>query len=152
MHLQVSWVYTKGLNYYQRYRKQDNLHAIKLFSSAIELKPSFALAHAALADAYSQGVFQFNGKEVWKKKALEHAYHAISLDPELAQGYKSLGLAYFNLGWYLKAAKATREALAKRPNYPEASSNLGYIYREMGQLADSIIIIKKRSSCSQITV
>ena len=136
-------LYKKGLSYYQRYRMQDNAHAIKLFNSAIDLNPQFALAHAALSDAYSQGVFQFNASHDWKDKAIEHAYQAITIDPDLAEGYKSLSLAYFNKGWLSRAAKASKMAIDKKPAYSEAMSNLGYIYREMGQLAESVRWIER---------
>ncbi|MCL1078938.1 transcriptional regulator [Parashewanella spongiae] len=131
-------LYQKGLDYYYRYRAEDNLHAIKLFQSVIELEPENAKAYAALADAYSQGVFQFNGGETWKQLAIDNAYRAISIDPDLAVGYKALGLAYYNKNWLSKAASATKKSLQKRSDYSEAMSNLGYIYREMGQLALSL--------------
>ncbi len=136
-------LYKKGLIYYQRYRMQDNAHAIKLFNSAINLNPQFALAHAALSGAYSQGVFQFNASNEWKDKAIEHAYQAITIDPDLAEGYKSLSLAYFNKGWFSRAAKASLMAIDKKPTYSEAMSNLGYIYREMGQLVESVKWIER---------
>ncbi|NMH66636.1 transcriptional regulator [Shewanella sp. SHSM-M6] len=131
-------LYDKGLEYYHRYRAEDNRHAIDLFHSAIEIEPQMARAYAGLADAYSQGVFQFNAPPQWQQLAIDSAYKAISLEPDLAQGYKALGLAYYNKGWLAKATSANLRALQKQPDYNEAMSNLGYIYREMGQLALSL--------------
>jgi DNA-binding winged helix-turn-helix (wHTH) protein/tetratricopeptide (TPR) repeat protein len=131
-------LYAKGLEYYHRYRAEDNRHAIDLFHSAIEIAPQMAKAHAALADAYSQGVFQFDGPTTWRMLAIDSAYQAVALDPSLAAGYKALGLAYYNQGWLAKAIQANLKALQKQPDYNEAMSNLGYIYRELGQLHTSL--------------
>ncbi|WP_298774929.1 winged helix-turn-helix domain-containing protein [uncultured Shewanella sp.] len=130
-------LYQKALIYYHRYREEDNRHAIDLFHSAIELDEDLAPAYAGLSDAYSQGVFQFNGPVQWQKKAVEAAYKAIALDPDLAAGYKALGLAYYNKGWLAKAVMANLKALRKEGNFNEAMSNLGFIYREMGLLAQA---------------
>lgn len=127
-------LYRKALDYYHRYRLEDNQHAIKLFKSAIEVNPNMAKAYAGLSDAYSQGVFQFNGPDQWQQLAVDAAYKAIALDPNLAQGYKALGLAYYNKGWLTKAANANLKAIQKKPDFSEAMTNLGFIYREMGQL------------------
>ncbi|MEZ9198822.1 winged helix-turn-helix domain-containing protein [Shewanella sp. 10N.286.54.B9] len=127
-------LYRKALDYYHRYRQADNLNAIKLFKSAIEINPNMAKAYAGLSDAYSQGVFQFNGDDHWQQLAVDAAYKAIALDPNLAQAYKALGLAYYNKGWLTKAANANLKALQKQSDFSEAMSNLGFIYREMGQL------------------
>jgi len=47
--------YLKGREYYYRYRKQDNEHAIELFKKALELDPDYALAYAGLGDALQEG-------------------------------------------------------------------------------------------------
>ncbi|WP_299489685.1 winged helix-turn-helix domain-containing protein [uncultured Shewanella sp.] len=130
-------LYQKALVYYHRYRDEDNRHAIDLFHSAIEIDADLAPAYAGLADAYSQGVFQFNGPVQWQQKAIEAAYKAIALDPDLAAGYKALGLAYYNQGWLAKAVIANLKALHKQADFNEAMSNLGFIYREMGLLAQA---------------
>lgn len=136
-------LYENGLDYYHRYRQEDNKLAIELFNSAIEINPNMARAYAGLSDAYSQGVFQFSGPSQWQQLAIDAAYKAIALDPNLAQGYKSLGLAYYNRGWLTKAISANLKALQKRKNYNEAMSNLGFIYREMGQLQQALHWINK---------
>lgn len=136
-------LYLKGLEYYHRYREADNLHAIELFTSALGINPELALAYSGLSDAYSQGVFQFNAPVQWQQKAIDAAYRAIALDPNLAQGYKSLGLAYYNKGWLNKAINANLKALQKQPDYHEAMTNIGFIYRELGQLAQSMTWINR---------
>ncbi|WP_394229216.1 winged helix-turn-helix domain-containing protein [Shewanella colwelliana] len=131
-------LYQKGLEYYHRYRQEDNRLAIDLFLAAIERDPNMARAYAGLSDAYSQGVFQFNAPSHWQQLAIDAAYKSIALAPNLAQGYKSLGLAYYNRGWLTKAVNANLKALQKTPNYSEAMSNLSFIYRELGQLKQSL--------------
>ncbi|WP_394203906.1 winged helix-turn-helix domain-containing protein [Shewanella waksmanii] len=127
-------LYRKGLDYYHRYRAEDNRHAIDIFQSVISLSPNKAEAYAGLSDAYSQGVYQFNGPEQWQTFAIDNAYKAIALKPDSALGYKSLGLAYYNKGWFTKAINANLKALNKQQQFAEAMANVSYLYREVGQL------------------
>lgn len=131
-------LYQKGLDYYHRYRAEDNLHAIDLFQSVIALSPQKAEAYAGLSDAYSQGVYQFNGPNEWQTLAIDAAYKAIALQPDLALGYKSLGLAYYNKGWLVKAINANLKALDKHSQFAEAMANVSYLYREIGQLKQAL--------------
>ncbi len=135
---QAKSAYQKGRLFYQRYRSLDNEMAIKSYLRATELAPDYALAFAGLADAYSQGVFQFSGDDSWQKKALEAAYDAIMLNDQLADSYKSLGTAHYVNGHLSQALAANLKALELNPDYLEAQANLGYIYSERGQLRNAL--------------
>jgi tetratricopeptide (TPR) repeat protein len=130
--------YQKGRVFYLRYQSLDNDMAIKSYLAAIEMAPGYALVFAGLADAYSQGVFQFSANESWQKKTLEAAYDAIMLDDQLAQSYKSLGTAHYVNGHVSQSLSANLKAAKLDPNYLEAQANIGYIYSERGQLKQAI--------------
>lgn len=135
---QAKAAYQKGRVFYLRYQSLDNDMAIKSYLAAIEMAPSYAMAFAGLADAYSQGVFQFSADESWQKKALEAAYDAIMLNDQLAQSYKSLGTAHYVNGHISQSLSANLKAATLDPTYLEAHANLGYIYSERGQLKDAL--------------
>ena len=64
--------------------------AIDLFTKALEFDPDFALAYAGLADAYSQNYGRYGLSEEWLEKSIEAGEKAISLKPDLSEGYKAL--------------------------------------------------------------
>jgi eukaryotic-like serine/threonine-protein kinase len=137
--------YVKGREYYYRYRKDDNEQALELFKKALEVDPNYALAHAGLADAYSQRVIRFGfPEEEWSDKIIEQAQKAISLDPSLAEGYKSLGSAYFYLkGWWTNAAEVAKKAVEANPNSELACGFLVECYLARGDLDKAFPLAKK---------
>ena len=141
--------YVKGREYYFRYKKEDNEQAIELFKKALELDPDYALAHAGLADAYSQRAARFGLPEAgWFDRAVEEAQKAISLDPNLAEGYKALGLAFNYKGWKRKAVEAGQKAVEANPNSAVACNALGEYYWGIGELDKAVPFIKKAVALS----
>lgn len=91
--------------------------AMKLFERAIELDPSFAQPHAALAEGYSRlaecGAIS-PGKAYAQQKA--EALRAIELNPSLAEGHAELAGATIDLDYDWAAARAEfRKALDLNP-------------------------------------
>ncbi len=125
--------YLKGREYYYRHTKQDNEAGIELLKRALEVDPNYALAYAGLADAYGQRVYSFGWGREWLDQAVEEANKALSIDPDLGEGYKALGLAYEVKGWTDKALESNQKAVQLSPNYTAAVCNLAGNYRFMGQ-------------------
>ncbi|PAJ73865.1 hypothetical protein CJF42_13585 [Pseudoalteromonas sp. NBT06-2] len=130
--------YIKGKDYYKRYRKIDNVIAIDFFNKAIAADPQLSLAYAGLSQAYSQQLFQFNGSNEDKIKAIDYAYQAITYDNQSVESYKALGIAYYVSGWLSKSIDAHLKALVLSPLNTETVSNLGFIYSEQGQLKKAL--------------
>ena len=126
--------YLRGRDYYNRYRHQDNLTAITLYQKALELDPRFGLAYAGLADAYSQGVFQFGASDSWRKRALESAQQAVALEENQAETHKALGLAYYLNGSISRAIESHLRAIKLSPRHAQTATNLGYLYCQRGEL------------------
>lgn len=139
--------YDKGQRFYARYQSLDNEMAVKSYLQAIKLDPNFALAFAGLADAYSQGVFQFSADQSWQKKALDAAYDALMLDDQSAASYKSLGTAHYVNGHISQALTANLKAISIDQNNLAAHATLGYLYSERGQLTQAL---KHHNIVSQI--
>ena len=130
--------YLKGREYYYRYRKQDNEHAIELFKRALDLDPDYALAYAGLGDAYSQRTGRFGMEASWLDSAIEVSERAISIDPHSAEAHKSLGLAYMAKGWRRKALEAYRKSLEYNPNYYPAVGNIGTTNLALGEYGEAL--------------
>lgn len=135
--------YTRGRDYYHRYRKQDNEIAIEFFQKAINEDSRFSLAYAALSQAYSQKYFQFSGQEHDKQLAIDNAYQALSYDNNSAAAYKALGTAYYVAGWLSKSIKTLHRGLEIEPNEIEILINLAFIYSEQGELVTALQWHKK---------
>jgi DNA-binding winged helix-turn-helix (wHTH) protein/Tfp pilus assembly protein PilF len=135
---QAQTAYEKGRIFYLRYQPLDNEMAIKSYLRATQLSPGYAMAYAGLADAYSQGIFQFSADPSWQKKALEAAYDAIMLNDQLAQSYKSLGTAHYVNGHISQSLSANLKAVELDAEFVEAQANLGYTYSERGQLKNAL--------------
>jgi len=124
--------YLKGRDYYYRYNRQDNENAIELFKKALELDGGYSLAWAGLGDAYAQRPYLFGYAFSWLDSAVTVSEKAIALDPNSAEAFKAVGLAYMYKGWYDKALEAYGKAIERNPNYFAAIGNIGYVYREIG--------------------
>jgi serine/threonine protein kinase/tetratricopeptide (TPR) repeat protein len=131
-------IYLQGRALYNRYEKEDNERAIEYFKRALGQDPNFALAYAGLGDAYGQRAGRFAGGKAWSDSSIVAARRAVELDPELAEGYKALGLAYIVRGQNEKALEANRKALEFNPNYTTAMVNVGWLLIFMGRIDEAI--------------
>ena len=93
--------------------------ALAYYQQAVEKDPDYALAYAAIAEVYtilSTGFDILPAKDAMPK-ARESAQKALSLDPELAEAYVSLGLVALSYDWDRKATKKYfQKALELNPN------------------------------------
>ena len=125
--------YLDGRDHYKRYRKGDNLEAIELYRKALEIDPSFALAHAELANALAVQKGNFHLPGPWAEQALAAARTAVNLQPTLPEAHKALGHALSLQDELSRAAAHYRKALELRPNYHEATHNLSLILHILGR-------------------
>jgi tetratricopeptide (TPR) repeat protein len=119
---------------------ENNEAAIKLLQQAVDADPSFALAYAELARAYSIKTFYF-APEAEKKQLNEDAEvaveKALKLNPELAEAHLARGLILWTHTRrfpHEQAIQAYRRALELDPNLDEAHHQLGLVYSHIGLL------------------
>jgi TolB-like protein/Flp pilus assembly protein TadD len=136
-------LYLRGRAFYYLYSEPDNERAIGLFQKALELDPNYAPAYAGLSGAYSQRVGLFGFQPGWIDTAIEVAEKAISLDPNLAEGHKALGLAVMQKGWYRRALQAYQKALELNPNLEPAVSDIGVTNLIMGRFDEALPWMKR---------
>jgi len=131
-------LYLRGRHHYVHYTAGENEKAIAFFTQAIALDTTYALAFAGLSDAYSQRVQRYGYTEDWLDSAAAAARRAIELNPEAAEGYKALGLAYDNRGMAPLALEQYERSVALNPNFDIAIRNIGLLYYRTGQLDRSL--------------
>jgi serine/threonine protein kinase/tetratricopeptide (TPR) repeat protein len=127
----------QGLALLKRFDRPGSIdRAIEFFDRAIAGEPGHAAAHAAVARAYFR-----KGEEVrdkaWATRAEDAARRAIQLDPYLAEGHLSLGLALMMTGGYKPARVSIDQALSLDPKLNEAWLAIGQIAEAEGRPADA---------------
>jgi eukaryotic-like serine/threonine-protein kinase len=127
--------YLRAMHLYHSAEDGEPDQAIPLFEKAIALDPRFALAHAGLALAYRDRLFNRDPRKEWEEKALVEIETALSLDPNLAEAYSARGqLAWtrFNNYPHERAVRDYRRAIGLNPNLAEAHLWLAVVYWHVG--------------------
>jgi TolB-like protein/tetratricopeptide (TPR) repeat protein len=125
--------YLEGREHYNRYKQIENEKAIGLFRKALELDPGYALAYTGLADAFAQKPGLFGAESSWYDSSLKMSNKAIALNPNLAEGYKSIGVVYAYRGNFHSAIEYYSKALELNPNFGAAINNIGSMYWWLGR-------------------
>ena len=136
-------LYLKGREAYNSYTVPKMFEAADLFKQAISRDPNLAAAYAGLADTYGQLTNYGELPSNYFDSALVQGQKAISIDEELAEGWKALGLTYNYTGQIELAEKHYERALQYNPNYHPAISNLVAIYGMQGKVLKSMEMTKK---------
>lgn len=115
-------LYLKGRYYWNQRTEHGFQKAIQHYEKAASIDPQFALAYAGLADCYNLMSYYLPvSPRVTGPKAMQAARSAVELDPNLAEGYVSLGRAILENEWNWESAEATfRRALSLNPHYATA--------------------------------
>jgi len=131
--------YLRGRFYWNKRTAEGMRKAIEQFQQAIEKDPSYALAYAGLADAYSTlpGYSATPAGEV-APKARAAASRAIELDPNLAEAHASLANIMMGLDADPAGAeKELRRAIELNPNYPTAHHWYGLLLGSLGRFDEA---------------
>jgi tetratricopeptide (TPR) repeat protein len=115
-------VFAEGLRSADRPNRESLAAAVTAYERAIALDPSFAPAHAALANTLVvRGVFGGARPDETYPRARAEALRAVELDPTLAEGHVALG--HVRVQWdrdWRGAEESYRRALALDPSAPRA--------------------------------
>ena len=106
--------YHKGRDQHAKYTYPFNQNAIIHFETALEIDPSFGLAHAGLSEALVQEAHYWGGERA--AEALRHAQRAVELEPERVESARALGKALASNGFYDRALDAFDKVLEIDPD------------------------------------
>ncbi|HVQ39644.1 MAG TPA: tetratricopeptide repeat protein, partial [Pyrinomonadaceae bacterium] len=122
-----------------RYFWRSNLPKSRTYyQQALDADPSYALAHAGLADTYAFS----NGKDALH--AERHAREALRLDESLAEPHATLGLVQMFARWnWNEAEKELRRALELNPNYATAHQWYAIYLACQGRTVEAVARMKR---------
>lgn len=128
-------------------RHDDVAHAELLYETAIGLDPSFALAHARLAQLESWYYYAIEAAPLRRDKARAAANAARRLQPDLPETHQALGLVYYYIERdYDRALKELATARSGAPNEPTILRSIAAIQRRQGKWNDSTATYQKAVS------
>jgi len=130
--------YLKGRAFYRRWTRQDNESALVFYQQAVALDPEFALAYAGIANTFALRTTMFGAAEDWLEKSVSQAELALSINPDLPEAHKALGLTSFHRGHYQEALNHYLKAVELNPGYDEALFNIAEIYQLQGRWDEAI--------------
>jgi TolB-like protein/DNA-binding winged helix-turn-helix (wHTH) protein/Tfp pilus assembly protein PilF len=112
--------YLKGRYFLNKFTPDGLKRSVDYFEQAIKKDPSYALAHAGLADSYIFGGSGLPPKEAMPK-AKASAAKALGIDDTLAEAHTSLGFIKLFYDWdWLGAERDLSLAIELNPGYAAA--------------------------------
>ena len=131
--------YLRGLSHFNKWTPADFDKAIENFQRAIAIDPTYASAHAALADSFTElSFFSFSVADP-APRARSAAERALKLDDGLAEAHNSLALIKMYFDWDYAGAEAEfRRAIAINPGNATVHMWYGWFLGLMGRFDESL--------------
>ncbi len=135
-------LYLKGRYYWSRRTEDSVKKGIECFQRAIEKDPEYALAHAGLADSYTEpvflGVVTLPPREVMPR-AKAAAMKALEIDETLAEAHTSLAYVCLHCDWdWASAEREFKRAIELNRNYANAHHFYSHYLMAMGRTEESL--------------
>ncbi|MFN7935394.1 MAG: protein kinase [Bryobacteraceae bacterium] len=129
--------YLKGRGFMARMDVHGNVDkAIASFESAVRLDPNYALACAALGEAYGVKARMNNDPQL-TAKAIEYARKAVALSPDSGTSLAKLGDLLIRNGKGGEGVTMLRKAQQLEPHNADVSITLGTYYMNTGKFAEA---------------
>jgi tetratricopeptide (TPR) repeat protein/TolB-like protein len=130
-------LYLRGEGYIENYDKPDNIDmAISSFQQALQRDRLYALAYAALGDAYWKKYLHTKDASLIQstRAPCEQALH---LDQKLSAAHECLGTIAAGTGHYEEAVREFDRSLVSEPTNQDAFTGLARAYELLGQPAEA---------------
>ena len=131
-------LYLRGRNFARRVGRQDMQFALQMYENAVALDPTFAVAHAAIANVCAQFYYYFERKQEWIDRVNAATKRAIATgrdEPEIRCAEAWLDFAQ---GRYDSAVDKCRSALARDPDIDGGYNLLGRALFEAGRYQEVV--------------
>jgi TolB-like protein/Tfp pilus assembly protein PilF len=129
-------------------------HAVACFERAVALDPTYAPAHAGLAEAWSMlGNYGIQSPGEVEAPAREAAARALTLDPGSADAHRTLALLHWQFAFDWQAAEAEyRRALALDPGSPIVRWWRGTCLGVQGRFGESLEELQRALSVDPLSL
>lgn len=129
--------YVQGRGYLHRFDRSENIDAaIERFERAIAIDPQYALAHAALGEAYWRK-YETGKDAAWIDRAVDSCGQALKINDQLASVHVTLALIARGRGRYEEAIAVASRALELDPTNSDAYRELGRAYEAVNRVDDA---------------
>src|SRR5262249_3236881 len=112
--------YLRGMQLLHQFRRKTVEAAVDMFKKAIQIDPSYARAHAGLADCYSVLYTNWHVHGDTLEKANTASEKALELDPESAEAHTARGVTLSMGKRYDEARQHFETAMGLDPSLFEA--------------------------------
>jgi serine/threonine protein kinase/Tfp pilus assembly protein PilF len=135
--------YLRGRQLYEERTPASVRSAIESLLRAVEIDPNFALAYAALSDAYRATIDERQApQEQTIGHSLFYAQKAVRLNPELPEGYAALaGVQQAQWNWEA-SEHSYKEAIRLAPKSPIAYRRYGGLMLQYGRFDEALRYVK----------
>ena len=144
--------YYRGLDLFNRIKREANAEALHYFEQVIELEPQSPLGYLGTAWTHLSA-FRYGWSDSPPdslKRAAELASRALELDEGCADAHALLGYYHLLQGAHDRAIAAGERALALNPNHADNVANLACSYAVADQPADAIPLMERAIRLSPI--
>ncbi len=131
--------YLHGMYFWQKFNEASTKRAIEYFEKSLRGDPSYPLAYAGLANAYSyfEMATSDRPKEVMPK-AKEAAEKALQLDSTLADAHSALGWVNWIYDWdWVGAEREFRRAIQLNPGHTTSHEIYANFLSSMGRFEEA---------------
>ncbi len=112
--LQAYDLYLRGKRYARRQTRQDLEFALQMFENAVAMDASFALAHAACANACAMFYCNYSRDQVWVERAREASGKAVALRWDLPEVQVSQAWVLYAAELHDEAVRMVRKAIERK--------------------------------------
>ena len=132
--------YLRGRFFWNQRTRESLLHSIDYYQRAIAIAPTFASAHAAVAQSWGPlGYLGFVGPDRATPAMRAAAARALEIDPDLVEGLTALGACAAFHEWQWAAGEQYFErAIAINPNYSTAFLWHGLLLENTGRQTENV--------------
>ena len=132
--------YLLGRHFWSRRTLAGMTTGLEHFTRAIELDPSYALAHAGIADSHiAFASFRVSSASDAYLKAKAAAVKALELDPALPEALSALAMVHLYYEWdWIAAELAFKRALALNPGDGTTHMQYALALAYFGRFADAL--------------
>jgi len=147
-------LYLKGRFFWNKRTEEGYQKSLEYFQQAIERDPSYALAHAGIADCYDLlGWYDYLPPEEAFPKAKAAAEKALEIDDTLAEANASLGWISANYDWdWLTAESKYKRAIQLNPSYATVHQWYAEYLSYMGRHDESIAEAKRAQELDPLSI